>query len=39
MLLPGQCHDLAAMAATLANRGENPVTGERALKAESVRAC
>ncbi|MFM8890287.1 MAG: glutaminase A [Planctomycetia bacterium] len=30
------CHDLAIMAATLANQGVNPVTGERALKAENV---
>ena len=31
------CHDLAALGATLANRGVNPVTGERALKAEYVK--
>ena len=30
------CHDLAIMAATLANRGVNPVTEERALRAENV---
>lgn len=30
------CHDLAVMAATLANQGVNPVTGERALRAENV---
>ena len=30
------CRDLALMAATLANRGVNPLTGERAIKAESV---
>ena len=30
------CHDLAVMAATLANRGVNPVTGDRALRAENV---
>ncbi len=31
------CHDLAVMGATLANGGVNPVTGERALKAEYVK--
>jgi glutaminase len=31
------CHDLAALGATLANRGVNPVTGERAIKAEYVK--
>lgn len=31
------CRDLAMMGATLANEGVNPVTGERALKAEYVR--
>ena len=31
------CRDLAVMAATLANRGVNPVTGERAVAAEYVR--
>lgn len=30
------CRDLAAMAATLANQGVNPVTGVRALKADIV---
>jgi glutaminase len=30
------CHDLAVMAATLANQGVNPVTGDRALRAENV---
>jgi len=30
------CRDLAMMAATLANSGVNPVTGERALRAEHV---
>lgn len=30
------CRDLAVMAATLANQGVNPVTGERALRAEHV---
>lgn len=30
------CHDLAIMAATLANRGVNPVTGERAVRADNV---
>lgn len=30
------CHDLAVMAATLANQGVNPVTGERALRAKNV---
>ncbi len=30
------CHDLAVMAATLANRGVNPVTSERALSEEHV---
>ena len=31
------CHDLAMMGATLANGGLNPITGERALKAEYVK--
>ena len=31
------CHDLAVMGATLANAGVNPITGERALKAEYVK--
>jgi glutaminase len=31
------CHDLAVMAATLANQGENPLTGEQALHPEYVR--
>lgn len=31
------CHDLAMMGATLANGGVNPITGERALKAEYVK--
>ncbi|WP_368411384.1 glutaminase A [Paludisphaera mucosa] len=31
------CHDLAVMGATLANGGVNPITGERALKAEYVK--
>lgn len=31
------CHDLALMAATLANNGVNPVTGERAVDARYVR--
>jgi glutaminase len=31
------CRDLAVMAATLANRGVNPVSGERALPVEYVR--
>jgi glutaminase len=30
------CRDLSVMAATLANRGVNPVTGERAVRAEVV---
>jgi glutaminase len=30
------CHDLALMAATLANQGVNPVTRERAIRAEHV---
>jgi glutaminase len=30
------CHDLAVMAATLANRGTNPITGERALEPRYV---
>ena len=30
------CHDLALMAATLANQGVNPVTGERALRPAHV---
>ena len=31
------CRDLAVMAATLANRGVNPVTGERAIDAQYVK--
>jgi glutaminase len=31
------CHDLAVMGATLANGGVNPMTGQRALKAEYVK--
>lgn len=31
------CHDLALMAATLANNGVNPITGERAVDARYVR--
>jgi glutaminase len=31
------CHDLAVLGATLANGGVNPVTGERAIKAEYVK--
>ncbi|MES1023662.1 glutaminase A [Gloeocapsa sp. BRSZ] len=31
------CHDLAVMAATLANNGINPITGERAVDARYVR--
>lgn len=31
------CRDLAAMAATLANGGVNPITGERALEADYVK--
>lgn len=31
------CRDLAVMAATLANQGVNPITGERAIAAEYVR--
>ena len=31
------CHDLAVMGATLANRGVNPLTGQRAIKAEYVK--
>jgi glutaminase len=31
------CHDLAVMGATLANGGVNPITGERALRAEYVK--
>ncbi|MEM6599218.1 MAG: glutaminase A [Cyanobacteria bacterium P01_C01_bin.69] len=31
------CHDLAMMAATLANNGQQPVTGQRALKSDHVR--
>lgn len=31
------CRDLAVMGATLANEGLNPITGERAIKAEYVR--
>jgi glutaminase len=31
------CHDLAVMAATLANQGINPITGERAVDATHVR--
>jgi glutaminase len=30
------CHDLAVMAATLANRGVNPVTGKQAIRSEYV---
>jgi glutaminase len=30
------CHDLGIMAATLANRGRNPVTGKQALRGEYV---
>ncbi|MEA3211930.1 MAG: glutaminase [Chthoniobacter sp.] len=30
------CHDLAVMAATLANRGTNPITGEQAIRGEYV---
>lgn len=30
------CHDLAVMAATLANQGVNPLTGQRALRGEYV---
>ena len=33
------CRDLAVMAATLANRGSNPVTGERALDEECVESA
>lgn len=33
----GNCRDLAVMAATLANGGVNPLTGERAVRAEYVR--
>lgn len=32
----GHCHDLATMAATLANRGVNPLTGEQAIRGEYV---
>ena len=32
----GHCADLAMMAATLANRGVNPVTGEQAIRGEYV---
>jgi glutaminase len=31
------CHDLAVMGATLANGGVNPITGQRAIKAEHVK--
>ena len=31
------CHDLALMAATIANNGVNPITGERAVDAQYVR--
>ncbi len=31
------CHDLAVMAATLANQGVNPITGKRAVGTEQVR--
>jgi glutaminase len=31
------CHDLAVLGATLANRGVNPVTGERAIQSEYVK--
>ncbi len=32
----GNCRDLATMAATLANRGVNPLTGEQAIRGEYV---
>ncbi len=32
----GDCRDLATMAATLANRGVNPLTGEQAIRGEYV---
>ena len=32
----GHCRDLATMAATLANRGVNPLTGEQAIRGEYV---
>lgn len=31
------CHDLAVMAATLANKGINPITGDRAVSVEYIR--
>jgi glutaminase len=31
------CHDLAVMAATLANKGINPITGDRAIASEYIR--
>jgi glutaminase len=31
------CHDLAIMAATLANKGINPITGDRAIASEYIR--
>ncbi|HEY9762227.1 MAG TPA: glutaminase A [Trichocoleus sp.] len=31
------CHDLAVMAATLANQGKNPLTGEQAVSSDYVR--
>ena len=33
------CRDLALMAATLANGGVNPMTGERAIRGEHRRAA
>ena len=33
------CVDLAMMAATLANRGQNPVTGGRAWRRATSRTC
>jgi glutaminase len=35
--LLASCHDLAVMAATLANSGVNPITGERALEAGYIK--